>query len=127
MAIRPKAALEPAKEAAVITKATVRAADRLAIKSNVLCKILGLSEATISRMRKGEYLVEPGAKAFELAVLFVRFYRSLDAIVGGNDTVAAQWIKNPNTGLDGVPLALIQTVAGLTNVIDYLDARRAVV
>jgi len=117
----------PAQQAAVITKATMRAADRLAIKSNVLCKILGLSEATMSRMRKGDYLLAPGDKAFELAVLFVRFYRSLDAIVGGNDAVAAQWIKNPNSGLDGVPLLLIQTVAGLTNVIDYLDARRAVV
>jgi antitoxin Xre/MbcA/ParS-like protein len=117
----------PAQQAAVITKATMRAAERLAIRSNVLCKILGLSEATMSRMRKGEYHLEPGDKAFELAVLFVRFYRSLDAIVGGNDAVAAQWIKNENSGLDGVPLVLIQTVAGLTNVIDYLDARRAVV
>lgn len=117
----------PAQQARVITKATIRAADRLAIRSNVLAKILGLSEATMSRMRKGGYLLEPHDKAFELAVLFVRFYRSLDAIVGGNDAVAAQWIKNENSGLDGVPLVLIQTVAGLTNVIDYLDARRAVV
>lgn len=117
----------PAQQARVITKATIRAADRLAIRSNVLAKILGLSEATMSRMRKGDYLLEPHDKAFELAVLFVRFYRSLDAIVGGNDAVAAQWIKNENSGLDGVPLVLIQTVAGLTNVIDYLDARRAVV
>lgn len=117
----------PAQQARVITKATIRAADRLAIRSNVLGKILGLSEATMSRMRKGDYLLEPHDKAFELAVLFVRFYRSLDAIVGGNDAVAAQWIKNENSGLDGVPLVLIQTVAGLTNVIDYLDARRAVV
>jgi uncharacterized protein (DUF2384 family) len=116
-----------AKEASVITKATIRAADRLAIRSNVLGKIVGVSEATISRMRRGEYLLEPGNKAFELAVLFVRFYRSLDAIVGGSDAVAAQWIKNRNSGLNGVPLELIQTVAGLTNVIDYLDARRAVV
>jgi uncharacterized protein (DUF2384 family) len=116
-----------AKEAGVITKATIRAAERLAIRSNVLCKIVGVSEATVSRMRKGEYFLEPGDKAFELAVLFVRFYRSLDAIVGGADSVAAQWIKNRNSGLDGVPLELIQTVAGLTNVIDYLDARRAIV
>ncbi len=116
-----------AREGGVITKATIRAADRLAIRSNVLCKIVGVSEATISRMRKGEYFLEPGDKAFELAGLFVRFYRSLDAIVGGSDSVAAQWIKNKNSGLDGVPLELIQTVAGLTNVIDYLDARRAIV
>jgi hypothetical protein len=66
-----------AKEAGVITKATIRAAERLAIRSNVLCKIVGVSEATVSRMRKDEYFLEPGDKAFELAVLFVRFYRSL--------------------------------------------------
>jgi uncharacterized protein (DUF2384 family) len=114
-------------EAGVITKAALRAADRLGIKSNVLAKIVGVSEATISRMRKHEYILARDQKAFELAVLFVRFYRSLDAIVGGDDTVAADWIKNRNTALNGIPLELIQTVAGLANVIDYLDARRAIV
>jgi uncharacterized protein (DUF2384 family) len=114
-------------EAGVITKATLRAAERLGIKSNALSKIVGVSEPTISRMRKGDYFLEPGQKAFEVAILFVRFYRSLDAIVGGDDRVAADWIKNKNTGLDGVPLDLIQTVSGLANVIDYLDARRAIV
>ena len=121
---RPRSA---PKESSVITKATLRAAERLGIKNNALSNIVGLSEPTISRMRKGEYFLEPGQKAFELAVLFVRLYRSLDAIVGGDDTVASEWIKNKNTGLDGTPLKLIQTVAGLTNVIDYLDARRAIV
>ena len=121
---RPRSA---PKESSVITKATLRAAERLGIRNNALSNIVGLSEPTISRMRKGEYFLEPGQKAFELAVLFVRLYRSLDAIVGGDDTVASEWIKNKNTGLDGIPLKLIQTVAGLTNVIDYLDARRAIV
>lgn len=121
---RPKAA---PKESGVVTRATLRAAERLGIKSNALSKIVGVSEPTISRMRKGEYFLESGQKAFELAILFVRFYRSLDAIVGGDATVAADWIKNNNTGLDGVPLELIQTVSGLANVIDYLDARRAIV
>jgi hypothetical protein len=115
------------KAAGVTTKATLGAADRLGIKASALSRIVGVSEPTISRMRKGEYVLEPGQKPFELAILFVRFYRSLDAIVGGDDSVAADWIKNKNTGLDGIPLELIQTVAGLTNVIDYLDARRAIV
>jgi hypothetical protein len=66
-------------------------------------------------------------KAFELAVLFVRLYRSLDAIVAGDDAVAASWLKNRNTALDGKPLAMIQTVSGLTHVLAYLDARRAIV
>ena len=89
--------------------------------------MIGLSEASVSRMRAGEYVLQPGHKPFELAVLFVRLYRSLDAIVGGDDAIAGSWLKNRNTLLDAEPLALMQTVSGLMNVIQYLDARRAVV
>lgn len=126
--MRPKPHPESAPdESAIITKATLRAADRLGIKNNALARVVGLSEPTMSRMRKGDYVLERGQKAFELAILFVRLYRSLDAIVGGNDTVASDWLRNKNKALDAVPLDSIQTVAGLTNVIAYLDARRAVV
>jgi hypothetical protein len=114
-------------ESRVVTKATLRAADRLGIKNNVLARIVGLSEPTISRMSKGTYLLPPDSKAFELAVLFVRFYRSLDGVIGGDDVVAAAWLKNKNTILDGVPLEVIQSVSGLTNAIEYLDSRRAIV
>jgi len=126
MRLNPRPESAP-KESGVITKATLRAAERLAIKNNVLARIVGVSEPTISRMRKGDYILERGQKAFELAILFVRFYRSLDAIVGGNDAVAADWLKNKNTAFDAPPIELIQTVAGLTNVIEYLDSRRAIV
>jgi len=114
-------------EAAILTKAVLRAANRLAIKNTVLAKILGLSGPTVSRMRNGKYRLERSQKAFELAVLLIRLYRSLDGVVGGDDKVAADWLNNKNTALDGVPLELIQSVSGLANVIHYLDARRAVV
>jgi hypothetical protein len=126
MRLKPRPESAPG-EAGVVTKATLRAADRLGIKNNVLAKIIGLSEPTISRMYKGIYVLPPESKAFELAVLFVRFYRSLDGIIGGDDTVAADWLKNRNTVLDGIPLELIQSISGLANAIDYLDSRRAVV
>jgi hypothetical protein len=113
-------------KAAVLTKAVLRAAGQLGLTSKMLATVIGLSEATVSRMRAGEYVLQPGHKPFELAVLFVRLYRSLDAIVGGDDEVAATWLKNRNSVLDDAPLALIQTVPGLMNVIQYLDARRAV-
>jgi hypothetical protein len=113
------------KEASVVTRATLKAADRLKIKNSALARIVGVSEPTVSRMRKGEYFLERGHKPFELAVLFVRFYRSLDAIVGGDDKVAAEWIRNKNLALRSTPLELIQTVAGLVNAIEYLDSRRA--
>ena len=116
-----------ADQAAVLTKATLRAATRLGLTNKFLAAVIGVSEATVSRMSGGGYTLQHGQKSFELAVLFVRLYRSLDAIVGGDDAVAASWLKNRNTVLDAEPLALIQTIPGLMNVIQYLDARRAVV
>ncbi|MBX9944182.1 MAG: MbcA/ParS/Xre antitoxin family protein [Reyranella sp.] len=112
---------------AVLTKAVLRAATQLGLTNKVLASVIGLSEATVSRMRAGDYALQPGHKPFELAILLVRLYRSLDAIVGGDDAVAGAWLRNRNSLLDAQPVALIQTVPGLMNVIQYLDARRAVV
>lgn len=121
---RPAATVD---HAAVLTKATLRAAIQLGLTNKLLATVIGVSEATVSRMRSGDHLLQRGQKPFDLAVLFVRLYRSLDAIVGGDDAVAGSWLKNRNTVLDAEPLTLIQTVPGLMNVIQYLDARRAVV
>lgn len=108
-----------------LTKATVRAADKLELTNRTLAAIIGLSEPSISRMKRGEFKLERGQKSFELSVLFVRLYRSLDAIVSGDEQVAKAWLRNNNTALRGVPVELIQSVPGLVNVIQYLDARRA--
>lgn len=129
IAIASPKSLQVAKpdKAAVLTKAALRAATQLGLTNKVLATVIGLSEATVSRMRAGEYTLQPGHKPFELAVLFVRLYRSLDAIVGGDDAVAGAWLRSRNTLLDAEPVALIKTVPGLMNVIQYLDARRAVI
>ena len=110
-------------ESAIVAKAALRAADRLDVTNKLLAKILGVSEATISRMRRGEYPLEN--KPFELAVMFVRLYRSLDAVIGGDDAVAKTWLRNKNSALKEAPIDLVQSVWGLTEVIQYLDARRA--
>ena len=115
------------KEPSVLTSATVRAAERLQIKNAALARILGVSDSTVSRMRYKALFLERGDKPFELAILFVRLYRSLDSIMAGDDAVAADWLRNKNTALNGVPLELIQSVSGLVDVIAYLDARRAIV
>lgn len=123
---RSHAAATP-EPSAVVTKAALRAAGRLGMTNRALANVVGLSEATVSRMGSGGYRLQPGQKPFELALLFVRLARSLDAIVGGDDAVAGAWLGNPNSALGDTPLALIQTVPGLMNVLQYLDARRAVV
>jgi len=125
----PQAASKPttATEAGpTVTKAILRAADRLGISNKVIGSILGLSEASVSRMGSGGYALRPGEKSFELSVLFVRLYRSLDAMTGGDDAVARAWLRNENAALGDTPLTLVQSIQGLVNVIAYLDARRAV-
>jgi len=112
---------------AVVTKAALRAAERLALSNRLLAEVLGVSEATVSRMGAGTYQLAPASKPFELAVLFVRLYRSLDAIVGGDAAIAQAWLRNNNTVLGAAPLSLIASVSGLVNVVAYLDTRRAVV
>lgn len=114
-------------EAQVVTKATVAAADRLGLSARTLAGIVGVSEASVSRMKRLDHLLEKGTKPFELALLLIRLFRSLDAITGGDDQVARAWLKNHNTALAGIPANKILTISGLTDVLAYLDARRALV
>ena len=127
MALRTKPRTSPAQEAAVLTRAVIRAADLLGINAKSLSAALGVSEATVSRMRRGDFLLESGTKPFELGVLFVRLFRSLDAIVGGDEAVAKAWMKNGNEALGGRPLDRVLSITGLVDVIAYLDSRRALV
>lgn len=123
----PQPAAESVDDAAVVTKGVVRAADLLGLPNRALASVLGLSEATISRMASGSYRLQPHQKPFELAVLFLRLFRGLDAIVGGDTAVARAWLRSDNTALGAAPIGLIESVSGLVMVVGYLDARRAAV
>jgi hypothetical protein len=116
---------DPRADGALVTKATLRAAERLGLSNKDLARILGLSESTLSRMSAGSYALTPEQKPYELALLFVRLYRSLDSIVGGDQAVAKAWLRAGNSALGDAPLARIMSIAGLTETIAYLDARRA--
>ena len=111
---------------AVTTKAVLRAAGRLGVSNKALGRIIGVSDATVSRMGSGTHTLSLGDKPFELAVLFIRMFRSLDAMVAGDEAAASAWLKSENLALGGAPLRLIQSVSGLVHVLAYLDARRAV-
>jgi hypothetical protein len=114
-------------EGQVVTKAVVGAAERLGLSARGLAAVIGVSEASVSRMKRLDHHLEMGTKPFELALLLIRLFRSLDAITGGDEGVAKSWMRNPNTMLGGKPAEKIATVSGLTDVLAYLDARRALV
>ena len=113
------------ERARIMTMAVIRAGEKLGLSGKDLAMILGVSEPTISRMRKDEYRLEEGSKAFEIGALFVRLFRSLDAITGGDGEVSNAWLRNENRALGGRPVDQIKTITGLTHGLAYLDSRRA--
>lgn len=120
--IRPSARRVP-EPAPVLAKALLSAAGRIGIRNRQLAAIIGSSEASVSRLQHGRGL-DPDTKEGELALLFLRLYRSLDALVGGDDAKARAWLHSENAHLAGVPAERIRTVEGLVDVVQYLDAMR---
>jgi hypothetical protein len=109
--------------AQVLAKAVMNAAAELGLRHKQLAEIIGTSEASVSRLRIGRNL-DPDTKEGELALLFLRLFRSLDALVGGDDEKARAWLQAENDHLGGIPAERIRTVEGLVDVIQYLDAMR---
>ena len=117
--------LASADSSAVLTKALLRAAGRLGLSQAALARTIGVSEATASRVARGRGVIDPTTKEGELALLLLRAFRSLDALVGGDVDATRAWMHAENDHLRGVPAARVQTVEGLADVVVYLDALRA--
>jgi DNA-binding XRE family transcriptional regulator len=110
--------------AAVLAKALLRAGDGLGLSQRELAQLIGVSEATVSRVRSGRAPLSPESKEGELALLVLRAFRSLDALLGGDVTQMAAWMRAHNLHLAAVPATRMQTIEGLVHVVDYLDAMR---
>lgn len=112
--------------AAVLSKAVARAAERLGISRALLARVLGVSPATVTRLYAGAYRLDPNRKEWELGLLFVRLFRSLDSIVGA-EPAARAWLAGENRALNARPIDLIPSTEGLVRVVHYLDAARGLV
>jgi transcriptional regulator with XRE-family HTH domain len=109
-----------AEAPAILTQATLRAAELLGLSKTDLSRILGVSEATVSRLGHGRS-VDPDPKEGELALLFLRVYRNLDTLMGGDDANSQRWLHARNLHLEGIPSEIIQSITGLVRVAEYLD------
>ena len=89
-----------------------------------LAEIIGVSASTISRATRAP--LDPASKPGQLAALWVRVFRSLDAIVGSNDAAARTWLTSANAAFGGaVPIERMRDAEGLVHVLNYLDSARA--
>ena len=108
----------------VLGKALARGSALLGLSQREVAVAIGTSDATVSRVFAGRRGIDPMTKEGELAALLLRVYRSLDALVGGDDRAARAWLRAPNTHLGAAPATLLASVEGLVRVAEYLDAMR---
>jgi hypothetical protein len=104
---------------ATLTKAFLNAGKVLGLTQDDLGAIIGRDRTLFHR--KG---VDPHSKAGELALLLIRAYRGLYALVGGKGEELKHWMHTWNRHTGGVPAEQVKTVTGLVNVVAYLDAIR---
>lgn len=114
-----------ARPDAVLTKALLRSSGLLGLSGTAVARVLGVSAASVSRLASGARLIDPFSKEGELALLLVRVYRSLDALVGNDAGQRTAWMAGFNRALNGRPAELILQAEGLIAVLSYLDAMRA--
>ncbi|MBK8164307.1 MAG: DUF2384 domain-containing protein [Gammaproteobacteria bacterium] len=112
------AATTPDK-ADVLAEALVSAGRYLGMNQVELGAVVGKDRTAISRGR-----IDPDSKAGELALLFIRCYRALYALTGGDAEQMAHWMRTENRHTGGVPAEQVKSVQGLINVLEYLDAIR---
>lgn len=113
---RPRSSPDPA---AVLGKATLRAAARMGLSREELAAVIGRDRSSISRAG-----IAPDSKPGELARLLLRCYRSLAVLVDDDEGQIREWLGMPNRHTGGVPREQLQAVAGLVTVTGYLDAIR---
>ena len=114
-----------ASDAEVLTSEIVRIARFWNLSNAKLGAVLGLSQATASRLKAGTTLLDPASKSFEAGQFLLRLFRGLDALLGSDDEAARSWLRSPNLDLAGRPIDLIDSIRGLITVCDYVDAYRA--
>lgn len=105
--------------AAVLGKATLRAAERMGLSRAELAQAIGRDRTSISRAG-----IDPASKAGELSALLIRCYRSLAVLVDDDPAQIREWLETPNRHTGGTPRDQLLTISGLVGVASYLDAIR---
>lgn len=107
----------------VLCKAIINVKDHLSLSQAEVGDAIGLNRTSVGRLAVRGSL-SPQSKTGELALLLVRIYRALYAMMGGDIGAMQHWYRTPNRHLGGTPAELVASVQGLIRVVEYLDAIR---
>lgn len=103
----------------VLGKALCNAAEALGISRADAAGMIGRERTGV--VRDG---IDPKSKAGELALMFIRVYRGLYAVVGGDQENMRHWVATDNQYFGQSPRQMMESCQGLVRVLMYLDAIR---
>lgn len=107
----------------VVAKALINLKEELSLSSETVGQIIGADASTVFRIGKNLDMKEN--KVFEGALLLVRVYRSLYALLGGDKSAMTHWLTTPNLDFNEQrPIHYMKSLVGLVDVVQYLDAMR---
>ena len=109
--------------ASVLAKAVLNAADQLGLKQAELAAVLGIHRTAVSRLKQNPTL-DPKSKQGELALLLIRIARALFALTGGDKDWIKHFMHNPNKVTGGIPAKQMESIQGLIQVMQFVDAIR---
>ena len=115
--------LESPKNTEVVAKALMNVKEEFSLSNEVVGAIIGADASTVFRIgKKGDMKKN---KSFEAALLLIRVYRSLFALLGGSHEAMRHWLNTENKDFQKQkPLTLMASWVGLVEVVQYLDAMR---
>lgn len=102
----------------VLTKALLNAGRAMGLSQAHIGEVIGKDRTSLRRK------LNPESKSGELALLLIRVYRALYALMGGNAEDMRHWLHTENRHTAGVPAEQIKQLQGLIRVLEYLDAMR---
>ncbi|PLA73686.1 XRE family transcriptional regulator [Hydrogenovibrio sp. SC-1] len=107
----------------VVAKALINLKEELRLSSESVGQIIGADASTVFRIGKNMDMKEN--KVFEGALLLIRVYRSLFALLGGDKAAMIHWLTTANKDFaEQRPIEHIKSLVGLVEVVQYLDAMR---
>lgn len=115
-------ALSKPNQSQVLMKAFNNACHDLDLNMQDRAKLLGVNRGTLTRNNTKGFSSE--SKTGELQLHFIRLYRSLYAIAGGDLEFMKHWFQTDNIALNGVPASICLKIDGLFRANQYLDAMR---
>lgn len=105
---------------ATLTKAVLRAADRLGL-SEMLPDLLGIDAEAAGELANGARTLDPSRPEWIAGSKFLSIFRALVTLAGGTES-ACSWLVSSNQVLGAAPADLLRNAGGRDRVLRYLEA-----